>query len=362
MLIVDDSTVMRSQIRMALEGVDGIEVVGFASNGQLACEFLKSRSADIVILDLEMPVLDGLGTLEQMKRQGFAGRVIVFSAQTEGGAASTLAALNAGAADFIAKPSMEQPGGSPHEVIRRYLLPKLLQFCAAGERVPEIRPAARLRSGRRNSPRWICVFVRRSYVVIASSTGGPNALEKLFSFIQGPLSAPILIAQHMPPLFTASLAERLARVSGLPVREAVAGETVRPGHVYIAPGDFHMRVVRGLNETSLALDQGAPRNSVRPAADYLFESAAAAFGRDVLGLVLTGMGADGRDGAVALKNAGCPVLAQDRESCVVFGMPAAVIEAGAPILSAISRPWPRRWRTWAFCRLTETAGKRGVPA
>lgn len=336
-LIVDDSTVYRSQIRAALEGVAGVEVVGFASNGRLACEVLKSKAVDIITLDMEMPEMDGLATLAELKKMGITAKVIVFSAQTKAGAESTLAALRLGAVDFIAKPALDPKAGSPAETIRAHLAPKVLQFAAAGPAplpspgLPAAASPATVAPAASASLAGFAPVNWRTFspaiVTIASSTGGPAALESFFSQVRGPLTCPILIAQHMPPVFTATLAERLSRMSGLQIAEAQAGEALVPGRVYIAPGDFHLRV--SVSGKTLNLDQGPQRNSVRPAADHLFESAAAAYGARTLGIVLTGMGADGRDGAIAIKKAGGAVVIQDRLSCVVFGMPGAVAEARA---------------------------------
>jgi two-component system chemotaxis response regulator CheB len=290
-----------------------------------------------------------------------AAKVIVLSAQTKAGAENTLAALRLGAVDFIAKPALDPKAGSPAETIRAHLAPKVLQFAAqVSAPLPRIAPVAPPAPSGQIATAATASFAPVNWrtfspaiVTIASSTGGPAALEQLFSQLRGPLACPILIAQHMPPVFTATLAERLARTSGLPVAEAQAGEPLVPGRVYMAPGDYHLRV--SVSGKTINLDQGPQRNSVRPAADYLFESAAAAFGARTLGIVLTGMGADGRDGAVAIKKAGGAVVIQDRISCVVFGMPGAVAEARAQDQEENLAAIARRLALLRICSAAEAA-------
>ena len=352
--IVDDSAVFRSQIRASLEGVAGVEVVGFASQGKNAMEVLKKLPVDIITLDLEMPVMNGIETLLELKKQGNRAKVIVFSSHTKRGAESTLAALNAGASDFITKPTLENPSSmgsegttTPAELIRSLLLPKVLQFSDPESRdlqKTKVGSSTSVRLGSHSSPHlvngetldvipsfqkidWGLFFPK--VLLIASSTGGPNALEKIFSNLKPPFLCPIVIAQHMPPLFTASLAERLQKLSGIPTAEAQHMQTLKSGCAYIAPGDHHLRLVRTESGVAMVLDQGPQRNSVRPAADFLFESAADVYRSGCLGLVLTGMGGDGKEGAVAVKKAGGAIVIQSQETCVVFGMPAAVQAAGA---------------------------------
>lgn len=324
--IVDDSTVFRSQIRAALEGEDGIEVVGFATDGKMACEALKHKKVDVVTLDMEMPVMNGLETLKELRRHEEMPRVLVFSSHTKSGAEATLSALQLGASDFLLKPTLDgTTGARPADVIRNLLIPKINQFRKTVPSKVTVLP--------QNLVRTYPAFNARTFnpeaVVIASSTGGPSALERLFSKLRPPLQVPIFIVQHMPPIFTQTLAERLGRVSGLSVAEARNGDVVKKGHVYIAPGDFHMRLESDGKRTIVTLDQAPQRCSVRPCADFLFESAAAIYKNAVLGVVLTGMGADGTDGSIAIKSQGGAVLIQDKESCVVFGMPGSVHEKKA---------------------------------
>lgn len=320
-LIVDDSVVFRSQIRQALESVPQIEVVDYASNGKLALQKKQQKPVEVVTLDLEMPELDGIRTLEEMRRLEIRAKVIVFSSSSKRGAQSTLQALAAGASDFLAKPTAE--GVSPAEVIAKELIPKILQFEPLPPLVSPVIPVARPRPARMD---W--ANFEPSAVVIASSTGGPQALANLFENFKSS-SCPILIVQHMPPVFTASLAERLERISGMRAREGVDNELIAPNTVYIAPGDYHMFVKDGPEGPCIGLDKGAQLHSVRPAADRLFESAAKYYGSKLLGLVLTGMGYDGLAGAKTIKERGGAILIQNRQSCTVFGMPGAVYQEGA---------------------------------
>lgn len=332
-LVVDDSIVFRSSISAALKGIPGIEVVGAVSNGKIALDKLQQESVDLVTLDMEMPEMDGLQTLRAMKERGLTQKVIVFSSQTTRGAERALSALAAGASDVVAKP--ENSIGSfesAEKAIASVLIPKVLQFVANGRRIkdglailsPSENRGLPLATVRRLDPHRF----PREIIVIASSTGGPSALEAIFKALPKKLDVPVLIAQHMPPVFTQILAKRLSEISGLSVAEAKQGELLRPGDVRIAPGDFHLSVAKNSEGLICKLDQGPQRNSVRPAADFLFESAAANWGDRVLGIVLTGMGEDGLVGARAIKKAlGCVVI-QDKVSCVVFGMPGAVASDG----------------------------------
>ena len=331
-LIVDDSTVFRSQIRWALESVPEIEIVGYAANGRFAVDALKNKPVDLITLDLEMPEMNGLETLKELNRLNIRVKTIVFSSLTKAGAEATLAALALGASDFLTKPNLSgTQGGSPAEVIRSLLVPKILQFCGRGASLslPTTTPqqkAVPKPLDPISTFKWD--FFIPKIVVIASSTGGPQALERLFKNISAPFQCPILIVQHMPPIFTAFLADHISRLTKLPIKEASHLEPIQK-QVYIAPGNFHMRVGNVGGVSTILLDQGEQRGSVRPAADNLFESAAGEFRSNCLGIVLTGMGADGKDGALAIKRERGAIIIQDRETSVVFGMPGAVFDANA---------------------------------
>lgn len=326
-LIADDSLVFRSQIKAALDGVPGLEVVGVASNGRLALEKMQQTTVDLVILDMEMPELSGLETIKEIKQKGFNPKILVFSSYTTRGSSMTLEALALGAHDFVTKPQSEGINiENAAARIREELLPKVLQFENARSSAMPPKPVVGVTSS---------VFAKRDLetfhpqiLVIGSSTGGPPALEAVLQGLSS-LRVPVLIVQHMPPIFTASLAKRLSQVTELPCNEAKNGELVEPGHIYVAPGNYHLSIARRKDQIVCMLDQSPQRNSVRPAVDTLFESAAELFGSRVCAVVLTGMGEDGRLGCLRIKKQGGGVLIQDRESSVVFGMPGAVFSEGA---------------------------------
>lgn len=342
-LIVDDSSVMRSQLAAALRAAPGIDVVGTAQNGAVALTMLKEKQIDLAIVDVEMPEMNGLELLEAMNKHNIKVKTIMFAGATKGSALASLKALNRGAFDFVQKPNftpeeLQSPGGLS-EKIRSLLLPKIELALSAGlihvdRGMTTISAAAPISTSSTPAPvsyppiRW-STFLTKA-IVIGSSTGGPTALEKVFTNFNSQINVPIFIVQHMPPVFTAALGERLSELSGLKVAEAKDLELVEPNRVYIAPGNYHMRVVKGLSgNLQIKLDQGPQRQSVRPAVDNLFESAAEIYGQNLLGFVFTGMGADGKEGALAIKKAGGGVVIQDKETCVVYGMPKAVADSGA---------------------------------
>ncbi len=322
-MIIDDSAVFRQQIHLALKDCHQIEIVGSVSNGKIALERMAMEHIDVCSLDIEMPVMDGIETLKHMREKGVKTKAIMFSTLSKAGAEKTLEALSQGAADFVPKPTHDDSNLSPAEKIKEMLLPKILTLGKSHSEHGEPKPVVQhLRS------KIVWETFRPDVMVIASSTGGPNALIDFFAGLTDYLPFPVLIAQHMPPLFTASLAERIGKTCGKISKEAVEGEVLKPNHVYVAPGNFHMKLTGDKHTPTVMLDQSAHRNYIRPCADYLFETAASIFGRNTLGIVLTGMGRDGADGARAIKTVNGAVLIQNEQSCVVFGMPGAVFEAG----------------------------------
>lgn len=329
-LVVDDSIVFRSQISASLSGVEGIEIVGTASNGKIAIGKLQQQPIDLITLDMEMPEMNGLQTIKEIKRLQLKTKIIVFSSQTIRGAESALEALAAGADDVVAKPSSDDINfDKAQKMIEEALVPRVLQFMRGtlGSNRPISRPdtikAPASKVGFFAKKKNLATFFPKA-IVIASSTGGPSALESIFAQLKCTSKLPILIVQHMPPVFTQILAKRIGDISGIPTHEATHNMPVEPGHVYIAPGGFHMILVQDGSKLFLKLNENELRNSVRPAADFLFETAGQIYKHQLLGIVLTGMGEDGAAGAKYIHQEGGGIIIQDKDSCVVFGMPGAV--------------------------------------
>ena len=325
-LVVDDSVVVRRLLSDALKSDPKIDVIGSAANGVIALEKLSFLKPDVVILDVEMPDLDGIETVRRLRERFADLPVIMCSALTERGAAITLRALAAGATDYIAKPTTQ---GGTEERLSSFKSELLAKVTTLGERsIASRTPRVAAPSAPPSRPRPTATLGRVEALAIGCSTGGPNALAKLFEEIPRDLPVPMFIAQHMPPIFTKMLAERLAASSGVSVVEAEHGALVQPGTAYIAPGNYHLTV--GMDGARLVtlLNQEPPENSCRPAVDVLFRSLAGFYRGGLLACVLTGMGRDGAVGARAIVDAGGAVLAQSIDTCVVPSMPRAVIDAG----------------------------------
>lgn len=325
-LVVDDSLVIRKLLAEAIAQSPDLELCGSAHHGQAALERLAQAEPHVVTLDLEMPVLDGLSTLRELRVKHPRLPVVMFSSHTEHGALATLDALAAGASDFVPKPRASGPLEAlafvEHEV-----LPKLRALGGRGlePQAPAMAPPAPRPAAAPAPARALPTGARA--VVMAVSTGGPNALAAVLPALPPRMPAPVLVVQHMPALFTRILAERLAGLGPNPVVEATEGLPVEAGAVYLAPGGRHLTVLPGA-PPRLHLDDGPPENSCRPAADPLFRSAAEVWGKDLLAVVLTGMGRDGCAGAARVRERGGAVVVQDQRSSVVWGMPGAVVEAG----------------------------------
>lgn len=330
-LIVDDSVVIRRLVSHVLEEAQDMVIVGVAANGRIALEKIQETEPDVVTLDIEMPEMNGLDALRIIRRRHPQVRVVMFSTLTERGGATTLEALSLGADDYVAKAS--NAGGLDRSLasLRDELIPKIRQFFA-----PVAQPAKLLPPSTLAPPvlpaRPELAFRHSqspsSVVGIGVSTGGPSALAIVLAAIPAGFNVPILIVQHMPPLFTHLLSERLNTLCPLEVHEAVDGEPLDQAKVLIAPGNFHMRVEAGRAGPIIRLDQSPPINSCRPAVDALFDSMAAVFGSGVLAVMLTGMGQDGLNGSRALRAKGAYLLAQDESTSVVWGMAGAVVHAG----------------------------------
>lgn len=339
-LVVDDSAAYRRILSDTLASDPAIEVAGTAPNGRIALQKIPQLNPDVVTLDVEMPEMDGLETLRAIRAEYPTLPVIMVSAVTEPGAEATIDALLRGANDYCTKP-MDADGAA---ALKRELVPKVLrlgqaylQACRSpggAASMPPMRPMSSAppggapRSGRPAMPRPRAATGRVEIVAIGVSTGGPNALANVFAALPGDLDVPVVLVQHMPPLFTATLAQRLDQGSQLVVREGQAGEPLRPNWAYVAPGNFHMFVARDKGVPALSLNQAQPENSCRPAVDVLFRSVAELYGPNVLAVVMTGMGQDGQRGAEHVRDAGGEVWAQDEASSVVWGMPGAVVRAG----------------------------------
>lgn len=328
-LVVDDSVVIRRLVTHALDEDPVIEVVGTASNGAIALERIPQFNPDVLTLDIEMPQMDGLEMLRHVRRDFPQLRVIMFSTLTERGAAVTLEALTLGADDYVTKASNEGSLDRSMARLRQELIPKIKQFFRMPQPAPNLAAAWPRPSHVPVAPAMRAeTKVRPKAVAIGVSTGGPTALASILPELPAGFHLPILIVQHMPPLFTRLLAERLHSTCQLPTQEATQGGSVEPGKILIAPGDFHMKLARNGGAVHVSLDQTPPQNSCRPAVDALFSSAAEVYGGAVIAVVLTGMGQDGMRGAQILKAQGACVLAQDEASSVVWGMPGAVVNAG----------------------------------
>lgn len=322
-LIVDDSVVFRSQIKAALSAVPGLEIVGSAANGKLALAQLKQSPIDLMTLDLEMPEMNGLETLKEIRRLGLKVRVIMFSSMTQRGGEAALEALRLGADDVVAKPSsgnVSLEGAA--QSIAEQLVPRVKQFL-----VDQVSLSTDKVQKANYGKKELRSFTP-SVIVIGASTGGPRAIEEIFADIRGPYRVPVLIVQHMPPVFTKCLADRISQATGVQADEAKHMEPLLKNRIYVAPGDFHMSLASSNGTIYLQLDQGPQQNMVRPAVDPLFETAAIHFRQNVMGFVLTGMGEDGLRGARAIKQAGGGMMIQNKESCVVFGMPGAIFRDG----------------------------------
>ena len=328
-LIVDDAVVVRKTISDVISADPALEVAGLAANGRIAIDKFVASKPDIVLLDIEMPEMDGLEAVRALRQIDTRVPIIMFSTLTERGASITLEALSLGATDYVTKPSNIDVAATT-ETIARELLPRIKALCRIPDAAPlvpiplvskPVATAPRVRLAPRST-------LPPQIVAIGVSTGGPDALARLIPSLPANLPVPVVIAQHMPPIFTSLLAGRLASKSALPVRECVSGEPLQAGSVVIAPGDFHMVVNQEAGVVRLRTHQGPKENFCRPAVDVLFRSVANVYGGRTLGVILTGMGQDGLKGCETLRSIGARIYAQDESSSVVWGMPGFVAKAG----------------------------------
>ncbi len=347
-LVVDDTILYRKVISDILKAEDGIEVVGSANNGRIAISRINILKPDLLTLDIEMPVCNGIEVLEYLRENRIATSAIMLSSLTRKGGDMTMKALELGAFDFIPKPE----GGSMAEnqaFIKQTLIPKIKAYA----RHHSIRSVL---SGRKSSPAPIATSPSRptaapatapttrvaakkrtrpsSIIAIGISTGGPNALTRMLPMLQAPIGVPIVVVQHMPPLFTKSLASSLDSKCSLQVKEAEDGEVLQNNVVYIAPGGKQMKIIaEASGHGKVKITDDAPENNCKPSADYLFRSVASLFKDRVTALIMTGMGNDGTKGLRLIKRHGAPVIAQDEHSCVVYGMPKEAVNAGVVDIS-----------------------------
>ncbi|MFN7938573.1 MAG: chemotaxis response regulator protein-glutamate methylesterase [Bryobacteraceae bacterium] len=330
-LVVDDSVVIRRLVTLALQEDPEIEVVGSAANGAIAVQRIPQMNPDVVTLDVEMPEMDGLEALRRIRKEYPHLVVIMFSTLTSRGATATMDALTLGANDYVTKAANVGALDRSIAALRQELIPKVKQFFHAPAPAhtpapPSISSTARpvthppLMAGRRTGP--------KKAIVIGVSTGGPTALAEIMPLFPENLAVPVAIVQHMPPMFTRLLAERLQLKSKIRVVEAEPGMPMEPGKAVVAAGDFHLVLKRDGQQVSCVLNQEPPENSCRPAVDVMFRSALEAYGGNVVATVLTGMGQDGLRGVEVLRPAGAFVITQDEATSVVWGMPGAVVRAG----------------------------------
>ena len=333
-MICDDSAVIRAAIARILEADPHIRVVARASNGQAALDAQKLHDIDVVVLDIEMPVMDGLTALPLLLKAQPGLQIVMASTLTSRGAEMSMRALQLGAADYLPKPSATQVVGDtrfgPELIAKIHGLARLRRRLDAPGHIalPAPGPAGIPRAP--STPPTLRPAPRLAPMLLAigSSTGGPNALFTLIQSLSPRIAVPIVITQHMPAAFTPLLAEHLNRLGVLPCHEARDGARLMPGEIALAPGDFHLLVKRGPSGLTVSLTQSAPENFCRPAVDPMLRSATAATDGRVLAVILTGMGSDGVEGTRALVNQGGAALAQDEASSVVWGMPGAVARAG----------------------------------
>ncbi|NIA69496.1 chemotaxis response regulator protein-glutamate methylesterase [Pelagibius litoralis] len=342
-MVVDDSAVIRGLLTRSLEADHSIKVIASVGNGEVALKTLGRHDIEVIILDIEMPVMDGLTALPKLLAAQPGVKVVMASALTRKNAEVSLRALQAGAADYVTKPSSTSELTSADN-FQRELTEKVKALAAATRSAPKAKPAVKpvagtgtgkavaRQSGSLYGGRDIVLrkapIISPRVIAIGSSTGGPQALLEVLVDMTATVKLPILITQHMPATFTTLLAEHIGRASGVPTREAVDGDQVEAGHIYLAPGNYHMVVEASGASSRIRLNQNPQENFCRPAVDPMLRSMAAVYGAGLLTVILTGMGSDGQKGASVVVEAGGSVIAQDEATSVVWGMPGAVATSG----------------------------------
>ncbi len=325
-LIVDDAVVVRRILTDALGDDPEIEVVS-AANGRIALAKIPQVNPDLITLDMEMPEMDGIATLKEVRKAYPKLPVIMFSTLTERGAAATLDALTAGANDYVTKPANVGSVACAIARIKSELIPKIKSLCLKHQPAAPAAPTSPA-PARLTAKPVATGSGPVDVVAIGVSTGGPNALSALMPALTKQLNVPVVIVQHMPPIFTKLLADRLSEQAGYPILEGAQGMPLKPGQAYLAPGGSHMVVTKDGAGVHVSINTDPPENSCRPAVDVLFRSVASVYGPRALGVILTGMGSDGLRGCEHIREAGGQVIVQDEASSVVWGMPGYVARAG----------------------------------
>lgn len=356
-LIVDDSALMRNLVSRMVENVPGISVVAKAMNGQMALEKIESSTPDVMILDLEMPVMTGLEFMRERKKRGLDIPVIILSSIAHRGAAVTMECLELGASDFLLKPSnvgsedvskvadrivqMVQSYGGAYARKKGKKIPFFISSAsesrtapsAAAASAPAAQPVTSAFTVPASAKSGPIQAVRESgpieIIVLGISTGGPNALREVFAGLSPNIKKPMVVVQHMPAGFTAEFAASLNNICPLEVKEAAEGDLLKPGRILIAPGGYHVVVEKRSLASVVHLNQDPPRNGHRPSADVLFESVVKEYQANALGVIMTGMGKDGAAELAEMRRQGARTLGQDADSCIVYGMPRAAFEMGA---------------------------------
>jgi len=332
-LVVDDSSMMRKIITTALKMAPDMDVVGVAEDGLIAISKARELLPDVITLDIEMPNMDGITALTEIRKFNRTVPIIMFSTLTQRGAESTIQALTSGASDYVGKPTDVGDAQAAFKALQDSLIPKVRALFkrpfrhAATHGTDVVASSLPVHETPCTLLKESPLLSRPDAVVIGVSTGGPTALIDIFSQFKTPLAVPMFIVQHMPPKFTDLLAKRLAGLGPIPVKEAEHGEVAQAGVVYMAPGGFHLHLERMGSRVVMHTSQEPPENSCRPAADVLFRTAAKIYKNKLLGVVLTGMGSDGLRGAQEIVEAGGVMVVQDQESSVIWGMPGAVAKA-----------------------------------
>jgi len=336
-LVVDDTIVYRKIVSDILSEIPNIEVVGTASNGKIALSKIAALKPDLITLDIEMPEVNGIEVLAHIKREKWDVGAIILSTLTHEGGAMTISALELGAFDFIPKPdsgTTEENRNSIKKILVRMLKAfqrrQDIKNILKGGALQKIKPAPVKEDNKRISKLYDLHQKKSEIIAVGVSTGGPRALAKMLPMIPEDIGVPILIVQHMPPVFTQSLARSLDAKCSLDVKEAEDGEVLKANTIFIAPGGKQMKVAAAADGHSrmIRITDDPPENSCKPSVDYLFRSIASYYMGRATGIIMTGMGSDGTLGSKLMKENGSAIIAQDEVSCTVFGMPKEVINAG----------------------------------